>query len=82
MVYPFKSKGLTKESHQDFSYYVEKKPGCFFFLGTKEEGKPSPMCHSADFDFNDALIPLGVTFWVRLVEDRLAVSLYSTAQQS
>lgn len=60
---------------QDFAYYVEKKPGCFFFLGTKEEGRTNALCHSADFDFNDNVIPRAVEFWVRLVEDRLGLSL-------
>lgn len=62
---------------QDFAYYLEKKGGCFFFLGTKEEGKTNALCHSADYEFNDNVIPRAVEFWIRLVEDRLGVSLYA-----
>ena len=29
------------------------------------------------FDFNDNILPMGATFWVRLVEDRLGVDLYN-----
>jgi len=60
---------------EDFAYYLEKRPGCFFFWGTKEEGRTNALCHSSDFDFNDNIIPTAVTFWVRLVEYRLGVSL-------
>jgi hippurate hydrolase len=30
------------------------------------------MLHNASFDFNDELIPIGATYWVRLVEKFLA----------
>jgi hippurate hydrolase len=55
---------------------LEKKPGCFFFLGTQEEGRTNALNHSSDFEFNDSVIPSAVAFWVRLVEDRLNVSLF------
>lgn len=45
-------------------------------MGTREEGKPSPLSHALEFEFNDSLIPRAVSFWIRLVEDRLAVSLF------
>lgn len=61
---------------EDFAYYLEKKPGCFFFLGTQEEGRTNALNHSSDFEFNDSVIPSAVAFWVRLVEDRLNVSLF------
>jgi len=44
-------------------------------MGTKEEGGRSCVCHMSTFEFNDKLIPLATEFWIRLVEDRLAVTL-------
>eukprot|EP01098_Paradermamoeba_levis_P016184 TRINITY_DN858_c0_g1_i2.p1 TRINITY_DN858_c0_g1~~TRINITY_DN858_c0_g1_i2.p1 ORF type:complete len:101 (-),score=37.60 TRINITY_DN858_c0_g1_i2:118-420(-) len=61
---------------EDFAFYTQKVPGCFFFLGGQEEGKSAAMCHSTKFDFNDNSTPFGVALWVRLVEDRFGVSLY------
>ena len=36
------------------------------------------MCHATDYDYNDNLIPPGVKFWIRLVEDRLGATLFAT----
>ena len=47
---------------EDFAYYLQKKPGCFFFLGGGEEGRNNAMCHATDYDYNDNLISLGVSF--------------------
>jgi len=71
------SEGLPILGAEDFSYFVKEKPGCFFFLGTKEEGKRSSMCHSTSFDFNDNAIPYAIKIWIRLVEDRFGVQLYA-----
>lgn len=49
---------------EDFSYMLQARPGAFVFLGTGE----GPELHSDTYDFNDAVIPVGVTYWVRLVE--------------
>ncbi|MDF1664132.1 MAG: M20 family metallopeptidase [Planctomycetota bacterium] len=61
---------------EDFAYYTQKTPGCFFFLGGGEEGRSNSMCHSTDYDFNDALLDPAIQFWVRLTEDRLKVKLF------
>ncbi len=60
---------------EDFSYMLLAKPGCygFIFNGDGEHrsnghgGGPCTL-HNASYDFNDALIPLGATYWVRLAE--------------
>ncbi len=69
-------KNLPMLAAEDFAYYVEKVPGCFFFLGAGEEGKLNAVNHSSSFEFNDHLLPIAVQFWIRLVEDRLGVSLF------
>lgn len=49
---------------EDFSYMLEARPGAFIFLGNGD----SSGLHSDDYDFNDDIIPAGVSYWVRLVE--------------
>jgi amidohydrolase len=52
---------------EDFSYYGEKVPACFFFLGLRPEGKTSmPSLHHPAFDFNDDALPLGIELFCRL----------------
>jgi len=49
---------------EDFSYMLQARPGAFVFLGAGE----GPELHSDTYDFNDEIIPVGVSYWVRLVE--------------
>ena len=49
---------------EDFSYMLQARPGAFVFLGTGD----GPELHSDTYDFNDEVIPVGVSYWVRLVE--------------
>jgi len=60
---------------EDFSYYLLEKPGCYFLIGNgdgshRESGHGMGPCmlHNPSYDFNDDLIPLGATLWVRLAE--------------
>lgn len=47
---------------EDFSYYLQKVPGTFIFLGNgdPQDMESSPRLHSPRFDFNDKAIPVGV----------------------
>jgi hippurate hydrolase len=65
---------------EDFSYMLMEKPGCYVFLGNGDgshramgHGGGPCMLHNPSYDFNDALIPLGASYWVRLAERWLAV---------
>ncbi|MBC7142496.1 MAG: M20/M25/M40 family metallo-hydrolase, partial [Rhodobacteraceae bacterium] len=49
---------------EDFSYLLEKRPGCYLFLG---QGAGAGLHHAA-YDFNDEAAPFGATFFARLVE--------------
>ena len=49
---------------EDFSYMLEARPGAFVFLGQGD----GPICHHPEYDFNDEIIPVGASFWARLVE--------------
>lgn len=52
---------------EDFSYMLEERPGAFILVGNGD----SAGLHSPHYDFNDDAIAHGVSYWVRLVEDRL-----------
>ena len=64
---------------EDFSFMLQAKPGAYVFLDNgdgahREIGHGGGPCtiHNPSYDFNDALIPLGGTYWVRLAEAWLA----------
>jgi amidohydrolase len=52
---------------EDFSYMAEARPGAFIFIGNG----PTEDVHHPKFDFDDAAIPHGVSYWVELVRHRL-----------
>ncbi|MFK7835926.1 MAG: amidohydrolase [Sulfitobacter sp.] len=58
---------------EDFAHFGNEVPGCFLLLGNGEEGPNGQPLHANDYDFNDALLPIGADFWARLVKDRLPV---------
>ena len=58
---------------KDFSYMLQAKPGAYCFTANGEgnhrgigHGSGPCMLHNPNYDFNDALIPLGDLYWVRL----------------
>lgn len=60
---------------EDFGFMLAKKPGAYIFIGQghgdhREHGHGMGPCelHNPSYDFNDALLPLGATYWVRLAE--------------
>jgi hippurate hydrolase len=53
---------------EDFAFMLEARPGAFVFIGNGE----SAGLHNPAYDFNDAIIPTGVTYWTRLAEARLS----------
>lgn len=58
---------------EDFAYLLRERPGCYVWLGNGM-GEGGCMLHSPHYDFNDALIPLGIRYWVALVERLLPVA--------
>ena len=52
---------------EDFSYMLEARPGAFIFMGN---GDTAGLHHPA-YDFNDEAIPVGASYWARLVETAL-----------
>ena len=64
---------------EDFSYMLQAKPGCYAFIANGDgshrhmgHGAGPCMLHNPSYDFNDDLIPLGGTYWVKLAEAWLA----------
>ncbi len=49
---------------EDFSYMLNARPGAFIFAGNGDTAQ----LHHPKYDFNDELIPLGCSYWARLVE--------------
>ncbi|MAF02522.1 MULTISPECIES: M20 aminoacylase family protein [unclassified Herbaspirillum] len=60
---------------EDFAFMLQHKPGCYVFLGNgdgghRDQGHGLGPCnlHNPSYDFNDDLLPIGATYWVRLAE--------------
>ena len=49
---------------EDFSYMLQARPGAYLFLGQGD----SAGLHHPEYDFNDAVAPVGASFFARLVE--------------
>ena len=64
---------------EDFSFMLQAKPGAYVFIANGDGdhramghgGGPCTL-HNPSYDFNDALIPLGGTYWVELARQWLA----------
>ncbi|MBB3285560.1 MULTISPECIES: M20 aminoacylase family protein [Rhizobium] len=57
-----------RTASEDFAFMLEAKPGSYLFVGN---GDSAPL-HSAQYDFNDAIIAPAARYWVRLAETFLA----------
>jgi hippurate hydrolase len=69
----FGMNSLNKEekptmTSEDFSYMLQEKPGAYIWLGA---GEKSEKLHSAHYDFNDDLLPIGAEYWASLAEKTL-----------
>lgn len=54
---------------EDFAYMLEQRPGAFIFCGNGD----SAGLHHPAYDFNDEAIVFGTSYWIKLVENTLAV---------
>jgi amidohydrolase len=60
---------------EDFAFMLQARPGCYVFLGNGEgdhraagHGLGPCQLHNASYDFNDHLLPIGASYWIRLAE--------------
>ncbi|MFZ6749412.1 M20 aminoacylase family protein [Undibacterium sp. Ren11W] len=65
---------------EDFAFMLQNKPGCYVFIGNGEgehrdfgHGLGPCNLHNPSYDFNDDLLPIGATYWVRLAEAYLSL---------
>ncbi len=58
---------LPSMGAEDFAYMLRERPGCYVWLGNGP-GNGGCTLHNPHYDFNDEILPLGVSYWVRLVE--------------
>ena len=56
---------------EDFSFMLEEVPGCYLLIGNGDGEAVRPV-HNPGYDFNDAALPIGASFFARLVETQLA----------
>jgi hippurate hydrolase len=52
---------------EDFAFMLEQKPGCYIFIGNGDSDG-GRVLHSPHYDFNDEILPIGASYWSRLVE--------------
>ena len=62
------SQDLPIPASEDFSFFLESKPGCFFFLGT---GNFEKFLHTSSYDYNDEMVIYGAVFWAKFIENKL-----------
>lgn len=53
---------------EDFSFMLQARPGAYIFLGNGDSSE----LHTDTYDFNDEVIPVGVSYWIRLAETALS----------
>ena len=63
---------------EDFSFFLQHKPGCYAFLGNgvlrtdcPSDLPTSHQLHSPFYDFNDDIISTGISYWISLVKESL-----------
>ncbi len=50
---------------EDFAFLLQQCPGCYLIVGNGD-GEGGCMVHNPGYDFNDEILPLGATYWVKL----------------
>lgn len=52
---------------EDFAFMLQETPGCYVWLGN---GSSDGGCllHNPHYDFNDEILVVGASYWVKLVE--------------
>ncbi|GAA5236186.1 amidohydrolase [Verticiella sediminum] len=65
---------------EDFAFMLADVPGCYVWLGVGDgehrvagHGMGPCTLHNGSYDFNDDMLPVGASYWVRLVEHWFAV---------
>lgn len=62
---------------EDFSFMLQECPGCYLIVGNGEgeyHHTGGCMVHNPGYDFNDAILPIAASYWVKLVNAYLQSS--------
>jgi amidohydrolase len=62
---------LPSMAAEDFACFLEQKPGAYIWIGNGK-AEDAAMLHNPHYDFNDAILPLGASYWVQLAESILS----------
>jgi hippurate hydrolase len=55
---------------EDFSFMLEERPGAFIFMGNGDTAG----LHHEEYDFNDEAIPVGSSYWAKIIETAMPAS--------
>ncbi|WP_415920924.1 M20 aminoacylase family protein [Tateyamaria sp. SN6-1] len=55
---------------EDFAFMLEERPGAYILIGNGD----TAMVHHPEYDFNDAAIPAGCSWWAEIVEQRMPLA--------
>ncbi|WP_392562003.1 M20 aminoacylase family protein [Orbus sturtevantii] len=56
---------------EDFSFMLQQCKGAYIFVGNGTEGHNGCSLHNPKYDFNDAILPVVASYWVKLIESYL-----------
>jgi len=60
---------------EDFSWMLQARPGCYIWVGNGVGNEPGGcMVHNPNYDFNDEILSIGASYWVKLVEEELMMA--------
>ncbi len=55
---------------EDFSFFLQEKPGAYAWVGNGNEPNRAAI-HNPHYDFNDEILPVGASYFARLIETAL-----------
>lgn len=65
--YPVIDMEHSFRASEDFGWYLKKCPGAMFYIGN---GESYPPIHTADYDFNDRILPIAVGMFAALAGEK------------
>ena len=54
---------------EDFSFFLQERPGCFFFIGSAPPEAETLAHHVGNFRIDEGCMAIGASVWLQLVED-------------
>ncbi|MCA1323150.1 M20 aminoacylase family protein [Herbaspirillum sp. alder98] len=66
---------------EDFSFMLEHCPGCYLIIGNGEGEQGGCMVHNPRYDFNDSILPVAASYWIKLTERFLSSASLEPGEQ-